>query len=107
MADPCAITLLRGQRRDSHPAHIANSVKEYVQSTQGRLELHFLPPYAPDLNPDEFVWNYLKGNGVARKPLHKNESLKERVQADLDKLMKDHTLLCSFFRAESVLYVND
>ena len=29
---------------DSHPAHIAHSVKEYVQSTQGRLELHFLPP---------------------------------------------------------------
>jgi len=92
---------------DSHPAHIANSVKEYVQSTQGRLELHFLPPYAPDLNPDEFVWNYLKGTGVARKPLQKNESLKERVQADLDKLMKDHTLLRSFFRAESVVYVND
>jgi len=68
---------------DSHPAHIANSVKEYVQSTQGKLELHFLPPYAPDLNPDEFVWNYLKGTGVARKPLRKNESLKERVEADL------------------------
>jgi transposase len=30
-------------------------VKEYVQSTRGKLELHFLPPYAPDLNPDEFV----------------------------------------------------
>jgi hypothetical protein len=29
---------------DSHPAQIANSVKEYVQSTQGKLELHFLPP---------------------------------------------------------------
>ena len=58
---------MRGQRNkvflvlDSHPAHIANSVKEYVRSTNGRLELHFLPPYAPDLNPDEFVWNYLKG----------------------------------------------
>lgn len=66
---------------DSHPAHGANSVKEYVQSTRGRLELHFLPPYAPDLNPDAFVGNYLKGTGVARKPLRQNESMKERVQA--------------------------
>jgi transposase len=106
---------MRGQQQqgkvflvlDSHPAHIANSVKEYVQSTKGRLELHFLPPYAPDLNPDEFVWNYLKGNGVAKKPLHKDESLKERVQADLDKLKKDRALLRSFFLAESVVYVND
>ena len=92
---------------DSHPAHIANSVKEYVQSTQGKLELHFLPPYAPELNPDEFVWNYLKGTGVARKPLRQNESLKERVAADLDKLKKDRKLLRSFFQAESVVYVND
>ena len=23
---------------ESHPAHVANSVKEYVQSTQGKLE---------------------------------------------------------------------
>jgi transposase len=92
---------------DSHPAHIANSVKEYVQSTRGKLELHFLPPYAPDLNPDEFVWNYLKGTGVARKPLRKDESLKERVKADLDKLKQDQRLLRSFFMAESVVYVND
>jgi transposase len=27
-----------------------------VQSLEGRLELHFLPGYAPELNPDEFVW---------------------------------------------------
>jgi transposase len=92
---------------DSHPAHIAKSVKEYVQSTRGRLELHFLPPYAPDLNPDEFVWHYLKGNGVAKKPLRKDESLKARVEADLAKLKEDRKLLRSFFMAESVVYASD
>jgi transposase len=92
---------------DSHPAHIANFVREYVQSTQGKLELHFLPPYAPDLNPDEFVWNDLKGTGVARKPLRKHESLKERVEADLAKLKGDRKLLRSFFKAESVVYASD
>ena len=92
---------------DSHPAHIANSVQEYVQSTHGKLELHFLPPYAPDLNPDEFVWNYLKGNGVARKPLHKGESLKDRVNADLSELKDDRKLLRSFFQAKSVVYASD
>jgi transposase len=92
---------------DSHPAHIANSVKEYIRSTQGKLELHFLPPYAPDLNPDEFVWNYLKGNGVAKKPLRKDESLRERVEADLAALQTNRTLLRSFFRAESVAYAAD
>jgi transposase len=35
------------------------------------LELHFLPPYAPDLNPDEFVWQHAKTNGAAKKPLRR------------------------------------
>jgi hypothetical protein len=30
-------------------------VEAYVQSTRGKLELHFLPTDAPDTNPDEFV----------------------------------------------------
>jgi hypothetical protein len=32
---------------DGHPAHRAKVVKDYVYSLKGRLELHFLPPYAP------------------------------------------------------------
>ena len=47
------------------------------------LELHFLPPYAPALHPDEFVWQCTKTNGGAKKPLRKGESLRERVTQDL------------------------
>ncbi|MBP8261976.1 MAG: transposase [Verrucomicrobia bacterium] len=32
---------------DGHPAHKAKVVRDYVQGLEGRLELHFLPPYAP------------------------------------------------------------
>lgn len=92
---------------DGHPSHKANVVKEYVRSTEGRLELHFLPPYAPDLNPDEFVWQYVKTNGVSKKPLRKNESLRERVAQDLAALKKNARLLRSFFMAESVVYAKD
>jgi transposase len=44
-------------------------VKEYVQSLAEKLQLHFLPGYAPDLNPDELVWSHAKRTGVARNPL--------------------------------------
>ncbi len=37
---------------DSHPAHRAKMGATYVQSCEGRLELRFLPGYAPDLNPE-------------------------------------------------------
>ena len=54
---------------DGLPAHKKAIVKEYVASTQGKLTLHFLPGYAPDLNPDELVWSHVTRTGVARRPL--------------------------------------
>jgi len=92
---------------DGHPAHKATLVKNYVQSLKGRLELHFLPPYAPDLNPDEFVWSFMKTNGVSKKPLKQNESLQKRVEADLQAVQKNRKLVRSFFCAESVAYAKD
>jgi len=92
---------------DGHPAHKANVVKAYLKSLQGRLELHFLPPYAPDLNPDEFVWSYMKNNGVSKKPLKQNESLRERVESDLTAIQQDRKLVRSFFCAKSVVYAKD
>jgi len=111
------IEFLRGFRRgrrnkvflvvDGHPSHRANAVKKYVQSTQGGLELHFLPGYAPDLNPDEFVWQHAKTNGVSKKPLRKNESLKRRVAEDLAAIRANPRLVRSFFHAPSVAYAKD
>jgi transposase len=89
---------------DGLPIHKAKSVAKYVKSTKGRLELHFLPPYAPDLNPDEFAWSHLKQNGTSKKPLRKNEALRERVEKDLAAIKKDRALVRSFFQAPSVSY---
>ena len=64
---------------------------------EGRLELHFLPPYAPDLNPDEFVWGHMKSNGVSKKPLRTNESLRKRAEEHLRQIKGDRrTTPCLF-----------
>jgi len=92
---------------DGHPAHKANLVNEYVGSLEGQLELHPLPAYAPDLNPDEYVWSHMKTNGVSKKPLKKNESLKARIEEDLNAIKDNWDLVKSFFCAESVVYAKD
>jgi len=92
---------------DGHPAHKATVVNHYVGSLEGQLELHPLPPYAPDLNPDEFVWSHMKTNGVSKKPLKKNESLRDRVEEDLTRIKGNPELVRSFFHAESVIYAKD
>ena len=92
---------------DGLPAHKKAIVKEYVASTAGKLTLHFLPGYAPDLNPDELVWSYAKRTGVARSPLRAGEKLQYRVDEQLQNIANDTALVKSFFRHPSVSYISD
>jgi len=92
---------------DGLPAHKTKLVKDYVQSTDGRLTLHFLPGYAPELNPDELVWSHMKRTGVARTPLRKGERLQDKIEAQLAAIKNAPKLVRSFFRTPSVAYITD
>jgi transposase len=105
--------MMRGRRKpvhlvlDSLPAHKIKAVRDYVASTKGRLTLHFLPGYAPDLNPDELVWSHVKRTGAARRPLRAGETLREKFEEQLVLLKRMPHLVRSFFLAPSVAYIND
>jgi transposase len=92
---------------DSLPAHKGPVVRNYVDSLQGKLQLHYLPGYAPELNPDELVCNHMKRTGTAKKPLRKGDQLQSRIDADLQAIQRDPKLVRSFFRAPSVAYISD
>lgn len=92
---------------DGLPAHKKAVVKQYVAATAGKLTLHFLPGYAPDLNPDELVWSHAKRTGVARSPLKKGERLQERIDAQLRGIADNPALVRSFFKHPSVSYITD
>jgi transposase len=68
---------------DGLPAHKTTLVKTYVASTKGMLTLHYLPGYAPELNPDELVWSHMKRTGVARAPLRRGEKLQAKIEAPI------------------------
>lgn len=105
--------MMRYRRRPVHlvldglPAHKKACVKKYVESTNGKLTLHFLPGYAPDLNPDELVWSHVKRTGVARRPLRKGEKLNEKITEQLAEIQDQPELVRSFFDAPSVAYIRD
>src|ERR1700744_25589 len=92
---------------DGLPAHKTALVKAYVASTQGMLTLHFLPGYAPELNPDELVWSHLKRTGVARAPLRRGEKLQTKIEAQLSAIKRMPQLIRSFFKTPSVAYITD
>ena len=105
--------MMRGRRKPLHlivdglPAHRTRLVRDYVNKLDGKLTLHFLPGYAPDLNPDELVWSHAKRTGNARRPLLKGERLEQRVVAQLADIGRRPSLVRSFFRHPSVAYIAD
>ena len=105
--------LMRGRQRplhlvlDSLPAHKTRLAASYVAATQGKLTLHFLPGYAPDLNPDELVWSHAKRSVITRRPLQQGEQLEERVQGQLAAMKKNKPLIRSFFKHPDVSYITD
>ena len=92
---------------DSLPAHKAKIVQDYVVSTRGKLEFHFLPGYAPELTPDELVWNYMKRTATAKRPLVKGELLHDRIDTELLSIKRNSALVRSFFSAEHVSNISD
>jgi hypothetical protein len=58
----------------------------YVWSTKLELKLYFLPGYAPDINPDDLVWNIVKRTGVARRPLQKERNWNRRFMSNSNKM---------------------
>lgn len=105
--------LMRHRRRplflvlDNLATHKAKVVTEYVATMAGKLELHYLPGYAPELNPDELVWNYMKRTGTARRPLAKGEKLQDCIEADMLAIQRNPSLVRSFFSAPYVACITD
>ena len=89
---------------DSLPLHKSKAVMDFVETNSHVIQLHFLPTYAPELNPDELVWNYMKGRGTVKRPLRHKESLKHRVTSDLRAIQRNKKLVRSFFQAADVFY---
>lgn len=89
---------------DGHPAHKAKVVKRFVEKQEGALELYYLPPYSPELNPDELVWNDLKNKALGRKVIPSREALQKLAVSHLRRLQRLPHLAASFFHAPSTSY---
>ena len=72
-----------------------------VRLRQRCAKIHavFLPPHAPELNPVEALWAYLKMNPLANLPATDAEDLRRRAQRDTLKIKANQLLLRSSIRA--------
>lgn len=89
---------------DGHPSHRAKKVKEFVAEQNGKLELFFLPPYSPELNPDEYVWNDVKNNLIGRRGVESRSELRFRATQALKQVQRNKDKVRSFFAASDTRY---
>lgn len=59
--------------------HHARTIKEWLEENSEKIELHFLPPYSPNLNPIETVWKKVKTESVHNKHFRTQEELQKNV----------------------------
>lgn len=89
---------------DGHPTHKAAMVRNFVEKWGAKIRLFLLPPYSPELNPDELVWNDLKNNHLGRKAIVCAEQLKAEVISFLRYLQKTPDRIRSYFQAPTTCY---
>jgi len=89
---------------DNLKVHHAYKVQAWVAQHQQALELFFLPPYAPELNPDEYLNNDLKQHLSLRPKPKDKPALVKQVRATMQALQRQPDRTRSYFRAPAVRY---
>ncbi|MGE3703386.1 MAG: transposase [Hyphomicrobiaceae bacterium] len=70
----------------------------------GRIELFYLPPYAPERNPDEYLNNAVKQALGRRGTPRDKAAMKTRLRSHMRGLQRRPAKVRSFFQAPDVRY---
>lgn len=90
---------------DQASSHTAAATREFVNS-QARLRLYFLPPYSPDLNPDEKVWNDLKNRELCAHNATDKLALRKKTHRALRRMMGYPSQIRSYFKRTPLTMMN-
>jgi transposase len=82
-------------------AHRGQLVQQYMEKASG-LYMEYLPPYAPELNPNEYCWSHLKNNPLANYCPENVDQLHGKVLEVSKPLHSHQSLLSGFVRASKL-----
>ncbi|WP_029767251.1 IS630 family transposase [Haloglycomyces albus] len=88
---------------DGHSVHRSKAVRDWVAARSEAIELHFLPPYSPQLNPDEMVNADLKRD-LADQSITDVRRMKAPVRSFFWSVQKQSDRIKSYFHGKHVRY---
>lgn len=89
---------------DNLRVHHSKKVQGWLEKHKDRIEVFYLPPYAPEYNPDELVNSDLKRAVGQKASPHSKDELEHNVRSHLKKLQADPDKISSFFHAPFTAY---
>jgi transposase len=89
---------------DGHPAHKTKKLNEWLSENKAKIEVFFLPPYSPELNPQEYVNQDVKTNVIGKKrPINKAQ-MRVNVESFMYKRKNDKSQVQKYFHVSHVRY---
>jgi putative transposase len=83
---------------DRLPVHRGRKVQQFIDE-HPRLHVEYFPSYAPELNPTEYLWSWLKTNPLANRSAADLDDLTDDVLHASEPVFTNQTLLRGFVAA--------
>ena len=83
---------------DRLQAHRSRLVRDWVEAQGGEVQLEFLPPYAPELNPAEYLWAHWKQHELPNFCPKDFAELSAFARAKLRRTQRRKTLVAAFWK---------
>ena len=91
---------------DNAKYHHSKKVSTFLDNQVGQIMMAFLPPYSPELNPDEQVWNHAKAD-VGQRPIKSKQEMETVILAAMQSIQEKTDLVRSFFCLPDTLYAKE
>lgn len=89
---------------DNLNVHKAREVRTWIAAHPDQIAVHYLPPYAPELNPDEYLNGDLKQQVARRAPARDRKELEQTATRRLRSLQRQPEQVKKFFQHPRVRY---
>lgn len=89
---------------DGLGTHKSRLVRQWLEAQDGEVQVEFLPPYAPELNPVEQIWNYLKNREIANLCANHLSEVSELARRRLKSMQRRPSLIRSFWQQAELAF---
>ena len=103
--------LVRGSERkiflilDNLKVHHGKLVAAWLEKRKEKIEVFFLPPYAPEYNPDEYLNHALKISVHSGQLPYTTDDINHKIQSFMRKLLHHPLSVSNFFLLPSLSYL--